>query len=122
MGYQQTPAKIRLDGIDTPERGQAFGKKAKQFTSDMVFGEVVEVHRMDTDRSGRTVALVSVDKQLLTKELVKAGVAWVYDGYCSKPICESWKNFQLRVRIDKRGLWSDLNPIPPWVFGRKKRK
>ena len=67
--------KIRLYGIDTPERGQAFGKKAKQFTSGMVFGKVVEVHRMDTDRYGRTVALVSVDKQLLNKELVKAGLA-----------------------------------------------
>jgi len=63
-------AKIRLYGIDTPERGQAYSKRAKQFTSDMVFGRVVEVHRMDTDRYGRTVALVSMDKQLLNKELV----------------------------------------------------
>jgi len=77
---------------------------------------------MDTDRYGRTVALVSVDKQLLNKELVKAGLAWVYDRYCSEPICESWKNFQLRAKFDKRGLWADPNPIPPWEFRRKKRK
>ena len=114
--------KIRLYGIDTPEKGQAFGKKAKQFTSGMVFGKVVEVQQMDTDRYGRTVALVSVDKQLLNKELVKAGLAWVYDRYCSEPICESWRNFQLRAKIDKRGLWADSNPIPPWEFRRKKRK
>ena len=114
--------RIRLYGIDTPEKGQAFGKKAKQFTSRMVFGKVVEVHQMDTDRYGRTVALVSVDKQLLNKELVKAGLAWVYDRYCSEPICESWRNFQLRAKIDKRGLWADSNPIPPWEFRRKKRK
>ena len=93
--------RIRLYGIDTPERGQAFGKKAKQFTSRMVFGKVVEVHQMDTDRYGRTVALVSVDKQLLNKELVKAGLAWVYDRYCSEPICESWRNFQLRAKFDQ---------------------
>jgi endonuclease YncB( thermonuclease family) len=114
--------KIRLYGIDTPERGQAFSKKAKQFTSKLVYGKVVEVHRMDTDRYGRTVALVSVDKQLLNKELVKAGLAWVYDRYCSEPICESWGNFQLRAKIDKRGLWADPNPIPPWEFRRKKRR
>ena len=114
--------RIRLYGIDTPERGQAFGKKAKQFTSKMVFGKVVEVHRMDTDRYGRTVALVSADKQLLNKELVKAGLAWVYDRYCSEPICESWRNFQLRAKIDKRGLWADPDPIPPWEFRRKNRK
>ena len=113
--------KIRLYGIDTPERGQPFSKKAKQFTSKMVFGKVVEVHRMDTDRYGRTVALVSVDKQLLNKELVKAGLAWVYDRYCSEPICESWRNFQLRARMDKRGLWADSERIPPWEFRRKKR-
>jgi micrococcal nuclease len=114
--------KIRLYGIDTPERGQAFSKKAKQFTSKLVYGKVVEVHRMDTDRYGRTVALVSVDKQLLNKELVKAGLAWVYDRYCSEPICESWRIFQLRARMDKRGLWSDPERIPPWEFRRKKRK
>jgi endonuclease YncB( thermonuclease family) len=75
--YKQV--KIRLYGINCPERGQAFGNEAKQFTSYMVFEKVVEVHRMDTDRYGLTVALVSVDQQLLNKELVKAGLAWVYD-------------------------------------------
>jgi endonuclease YncB( thermonuclease family) len=114
--------KIRLYGIDTPERGQAFSKRAKQFTSKMVYGKVVEVEVMDTDRYGRTVALISLDKQLLNKELVKNGFAWVYDRYCSEPICESWRNFQLRAKIDKRGLWADPDPVPPWEFRRKKRK
>ena len=77
---------------------------------------------MDTDRYGRTGALVSVDKQLLNMELVKAGSAQVYDRYFSEPICESWKNCQLRVRIDKRGLWSDQNPLPPWEFRGKKKE
>jgi len=67
------------------------------------------------------VALVAVNKRLLNEELVKAGYAWVYDYYCSEPICESWKNFQLRAKFDKRGLWADPNPIPPWEFRRKKR-
>jgi endonuclease YncB( thermonuclease family) len=122
MGAHKKPVKIRLYGIDTPERGQAFSKRAKQFTSDMVFGKIVDVHQMDTDRYGRTVALVSVDKQLLNKELVKAGLAWVYDRYCSEPICESWRSFQLRARMDKRGLWAEPKPVPPWEFRRKKRK
>ena len=114
--------RVRLYGVDTPEKGQAFGKKSKQFTSKMTFGKVVEVHRMDTDRYGRTVALVAVNKRLLNEELVKAGYAWVYDYYCSEPICESWKNFQLRAKIDKRGLWSEPHAIPPWEFRRQKRK
>jgi len=114
--------KIRLYGIDCPEKGQAFGTKAKQFTSDMVFGKIVKVKRIDTDRYGRTVAMVAVGVLLLNEELVKAGLAWVYDYYCDKPICESWKWFQLWARQDKRGLWSDPNPVPPWEYRRKRRK
>jgi endonuclease YncB( thermonuclease family) len=113
--------KIRLYGIDCPEGGQAFSKKAKQFTSKMVYGKVVEVKVMATDRYGRTVAMIFVDKTLLNEELVKAGLAWVYDFYCSEPICESWKNFQIGARFDKRGLWADPDRIPPWEFRRKKR-
>jgi endonuclease YncB( thermonuclease family) len=77
---------------------------------------------MTTDRYGRTVAMIYADKRLLNEELVKAGLAWVYDFYCSEPICESWKNFQLGARLDKRGLWGDSGEIPPWEFRRQKRK
>ena len=114
--------KIRLYGIDTPEREQAFSKRAKQFTSKLVYGKVVEVKVMATDRYGRTVAMIYADKTLLNEELVKAGLAWVYWKYCHHPICESWKNFQLGARFDKRGLWADADPIPPWEFRRKRRK
>ena len=114
--------KIRLYGIDTPEKGQAFSKRAKQFTSKMAYGRIVEVKVMATDRYGRTVAMIYADKTLLNEELVKAGLAWVYWKYCHHPICESWKNFQLGARMDKRGLWVDPNRIPPWEFRRKRRK
>jgi micrococcal nuclease len=56
-----TPFKIRLYGIDCPERGQAFGKRAKQFTSDMVFLKHVKIEPVDKDRYGRLVACVFVD-------------------------------------------------------------
>ena len=81
--------KIRLYGIDTQESGQPFSKRAKQFTSKMVYGKVVEVKVMATDMYGRTVAMIYSDKTLLNEELVNAGLAWVYDFYCSEPICES---------------------------------
>jgi endonuclease YncB( thermonuclease family) len=109
--------KIRLYGIDTLEKGQAFSKRAKQFTP-----KVVEVKAMATDQYGRTVAMIYADKNLLNEELVKAGLAWVYWKYCYHPICESWKNFQIGARFDKRGLWSDPDCIPPWEFRRKRRK
>jgi endonuclease YncB( thermonuclease family) len=114
--------KIHLYGIDTPERDQAFSKKAKQFTSKMVYGKVVEVELVDIDRYGRTVALLTVFKRLVNEELVNAGFAWVYTRYCDRPICERWKVLEYEAREAKRGLWNDPNPIPPWEFRRKKRK
>ena len=55
--------KIQLYGVDCPEKRQDFGTRAKQFTSGMVFGRTVEVEPVDTDRYGRTVAVVKVDSK-----------------------------------------------------------
>jgi len=113
---------VSLYGIDCPEEGQPFSHQAMRFTSKMILGKVVEVHRMDTDKQGRTVALVSVNRSLLNEELVKAGLAWVYNWHCHEMICETWKHYQLRAKIDKRGLWSEPEPISPWKFRRQKKK
>ena len=119
-GKQQV--KIRLYGIDCPERGQAFSRKAKQFISEMVFGKEVEVEPVDVDRYGRLVALVTISESLVNEELVNAGFAWVYTRYCDRPICERWKVLENEAREAKRGLWADPNPLPPWEFRRQERK
>ena len=114
--------KIRLYGIDCPEGGQAFSKRAKQFTSKMVFGKVVEVGAITVDHYGRTVSLVYVEGKGVCDELIRAGLAWVYYLYCNLPICAEWKNLEAEAKEAKRGLWSEHNPIPPWEFRRQKRK
>jgi endonuclease YncB( thermonuclease family) len=114
--------KTRLYGIDCPEGEQAFSKRARQFTSKLVYGKIVEVTVMDTDRYGRTVALVAVNKQILNEELLKAGYAWVYYKYCHEMICHAWADYQFAAKLDKRGLWRDPDPIPPWEFRKKRRK
>ena len=122
MGSHNKQVRIRLYGIDCPEKSQAFGKRAKQFTSKLVYGKVVEVEVMDTDRYGRTVAMIYADKILLNEELLKAGLAWVYYKYCHELVCHAWADYQFAAKLDKRGLWSDPDPIPPWEFRRKRRK
>jgi len=112
--------KIRLYGIDTPENHQAFGKKAKQFTSDLVYGKIVEVETKDIDRYGRTVGLVYINGESLNEALIKNGYAWIYRKYCKEDFCKDWLNFESTAREGRVGLWSDLNPIPPWDFRRKK--
>ena len=71
--------KVRLYGVDCPEKNQDFGQRAKEFASQNVFGKVVEVEPIDTDRYGRTVGLVYLDnKYSLNEALINSGYAWVY--------------------------------------------
>jgi len=110
----QTQVKIRLYGIDTPERRQPFGTKAKQFTSDLCFGKTVEVETVDTDRYGRTVALIrSENGKVLKEEILSVGFAWVYERYCMKSICSEWKRLEDEARAVGLGLWKDKDPVPP---------
>ena len=119
--HASKPVIILLYGIDTPEKKQAFGQKAKQFTADMVAGRVVEVEEVTVDRYGRTVGIVRKGTECLNEELVTAGFAWVYTRYCDKSICEGWQQLEHAARADRRGLWQDKNPIPPWEWRRIKR-
>jgi len=113
--------KIRIYGIDCPEGHQDFGSRAKHFTSDMVFGKMVDVKRMDTDRYGRTVGVVSIDGKTLNEELLKSGMAWFFTKYCKESFCGQWKQYEERARSGKVGLWSMPNPIPPWDFRQAKK-
>ena len=114
--------KIRLYGIYCPEHQQDFSQKAKEFTSKMVFGKIIEVRPMATDRYGRTVGIVNIGEKSLNEELVKAGLAWVYMQNCKESFCSRWKKFQDDARRAKLGLWCDPNPTPPWDRSKKKSK
>ena len=116
------PQKIRLYGIDCPEKRQPFGKKAKQFTSELVFGKVVEVEPVTTDRYGRTVAFVRVENITVNEELIKEGLGWVYVRYCKLPLCVEWQGLQLAAQAVKRGLWGDSGGVPPWEYRRHKKR
>ena len=116
----KTQYKIRLYGIDTPEKAQDFGKRAKQFTSDLVYGKDVKVIQEDIDRYGRIVGMVYVDDICVNEAIVKNGFAWVYQKYCSKPICQKWLELEKEARSNRSGLWRHDNPVPPWDFRRGK--
>jgi len=74
--------RVRLHGIDCPEKEQPFGTRAKQFTSDLAFRKEVMVYVKDTDSYGRIVAEVILpDGSSLNKELVFVGLAWWYRKY-----------------------------------------
>lgn len=104
--------KVRLHGIDCPERKQDFGNKAKLFTSELAFGKVVTITDLDKDRYGRTIGIVGLpDGRILNRELLKAGLAWHYKKYDN---AADWANLELEARKRKIGIWSMKNPVAPW--------
>ena len=106
--------KIRLNGIDCPEKRQAFGQRAKQFTSKLAFGKNVTVKTFGHDKYGRTIGdVILPDGSALNEELVKAGLAWWYEKY-SKDI--RLRDLQEEARQAKRGLWVYPDPVPPWEW------
>jgi endonuclease YncB( thermonuclease family) len=108
--------KIRLYGVDCPEKSQDFGTKAKQFTANMVFGKIVEVKEIDRDRYGRTVGIVLIEEKTLNAEILKSGLAWVYSRYCNQAFCSDWQVIQNVAKKARIGLWSHPNPVPPWEY------
>ena len=111
--------KLRLEEVDCPESGQPFGKYAKQFTSDQVFGKMISFIATDTDRYGRTIAKVYYDGgKYLSSELIKAGFGWWYY-YYSKD--KSLEKLEKEAQIHKLGLWQDHSAIAPWEYRRQNR-
>jgi len=106
--------KIRLKGIDCPEKAQAYGNKAKQFTKDLVAGQTVTIQEHGEDRYQRIIGDVILDDgRSLSQELVKAGYAWWDFKYSDD---EQLGILEVKAKIAKAGLWKDTNPLPPWIF------
>jgi Staphylococcal nuclease homologue len=116
--------RVRVAWIDAPERSQAFGQRAKQAMSSLVFGKDVErFHAID--RYGRLVCMVFVDGQDAGLELIKEGFAWVYSKYlpeASGEIQQSYTAAEAAARAARIDLWADADPQPPWEFRRAERE
>jgi len=113
----QEPVKIRLANIDAPERKQAFGTRSRQSLSDLCWEKDATYQVQDVDRYGRTVAVVSCAGVNVNRAQVERGMAWVYPKYNKD---RALPELQERARAERRGLWMDKNPTPPWEW-RKRR-
>lgn len=106
---------VRLAYIDCPEKKQPFGNKAKQFASAMCFGKYVTlVHHNKYDRNKRLIAEVILsDGSNLNKQMVKNGFAWHFKKYSTN---DEYAQLETEARMNKIGLWSESNPVPPWKW------
>jgi len=105
--------KVRLNGIDSPERKQAFSKKAKQALSALIFDKVVTVAYKKKDRYGRVLGEVYVDGINVNHEMVRRGMAWHFTRYSDD---KDLARLEQEARKNKVGLWSDPNAVAPWEF------
>ena len=115
--------KIRLAGIDAPEKAQAFGQASKQSLAEMVFNKKVSVLWTKRDRYHRLIGKVLIDDMDVCLEQIKRGMAWHYKKYQNEQSLtdrELYSSTEIKVKNSKLGLWKDVETIPPWEFRRIK--
>lgn len=114
--------KVRLAGIDAPEKAQAFGQKSRESLEELVAGRTVIVETHKKDRYGRAIGKILVNGQDMNIEQIRRGLAWFYRQYESELTPDdrqSYDRSETEAREFRKGLWSDRNPTPPWEFRRQ---
>ena len=130
-----TKIKVRFYGIDAPETekrnrktgrvskpGQPYGEEVFKTLEEKVYRQRVRLDIMDIDRYKRAVAVVWLGNRNINREMVREGWAWAYRQYLDRPHASEYIDAEEQARKEKRGLWQQYNPQPPWEFWRLLRK
>ena len=110
---------IRLAEIDAPEKRQAYNQESKQSLSNVCFDKNAIIKAQKQDRYRRLIAYVYCYGKDASAEQVNRGMAWVFDRYVSD---HSLNSVQDTARSDRRGLWNDSAPVPPWEWRKARHK
>lgn len=124
LASDQTRYKIRLQGIDAPEKKQAFGQACKTSLMRLSDDQAAQVEAFKQDRYGRIVAKVTVNGKDLALEQIKAGCGWHYAAYEKEQSLGDQKAYtqaEQQARAAERGLWQDARPIAPWNYRQQQR-
>lgn len=116
--------KIRLAGIDAPEKAQPFGSRAKLALSSLAYGREARANCGKPDRYGRQVCKIIVAGRDVNAAMIESGMAWHYAAYAKTQPREdalAYARAQDRARLQRAGLWTDAAPVAPWDWRRAKR-
>lgn len=116
LKVQGAQVRVRLARIDAPEKKQAFGRRSEQSLRELVWKRVVTAKWHQLDRYGRPIAEIFVDEFDVNAEQVRRGMAWVYRAYSRDP---ELVRLEEEARAERRGLWSEPNPVAPWVWRKQ---
>src|SRR5262249_33358387 len=102
--------KIRLLGIDAPEKAQAYGEKSRVTLAALIAGTGVKVDLFVQDRYGRDLGKVWLGDMDVNLEMVKRGMAWHY-AYFEKqqppPDRKTYAAAEADAAMAHLGLWKD---------------
>lgn len=122
LGSDNKRYKIRLQGIDAPEKRQNYGTACGQKLSAMTLNQRVDVEAYKKDRYGRIIAKVTSGDRDMALELIKQGCGWHYKAYAAE---QSWRDrrayasAEKQARHNKQGLWQDARPEAPWDYRKR---
>jgi micrococcal nuclease len=112
--------RVRLDGIDAPERGQAFGVRSRQSLAQLCAAKTAQVEDRGKDRYGRTLGVVVCGAFEANSEQVRRGMAWVFRQYA--PLGSALYELETYARLRQIGLWADPRAVAPWEWRTRKAK
>ncbi|EBL7509829.1 micrococcal nuclease [Salmonella enterica subsp. enterica] len=111
------PVRIRLANIDAPEKKQAYGRWSLNQLKSLIAAQPVTVTYTQTDRYGRIIGRVFTTNGIEASHfMVKSGAAWVYERYNTDKALPA---LQREAQTQRRGLWTNQNPVPPWEWRNK---
>ncbi|EMM5305385.1 thermonuclease family protein [Klebsiella aerogenes] len=114
---ERQPVRVRLLNIDAPEKKQPFGRWSTNQLKALLAGQPVTVTYTQTDRYGRVLGrVVTANGAEANRQQVLKGAAWVYERYNTD---NSLPALQREAQTQKRGLWADNQPVPPWEWRHK---
>ena len=116
--HPEAKYKVRLYGIDAPEKAMKHGADAKAVLQDKILGKDVVVKVINTDRYGRAVGKIMLGARYINAEMVAEGHAWHYIDFAKEEY--DLAAAEKSARANRRGLWQENNPMPPWEFRNKK--
>ena len=113
--------KIRMAGIDAPERDQPFGTQSQAMLTDYLASGNIQLAEHGTDNYGRTLATVYVGDRNINLLMVQSGGAWMYRKYNDSP---DFVSAEAVAKQTKAGLWATTFhvPVAPWIWRETKRK
>ena len=124
LDFAKRQHKVRIQGIDAPEKKQPFGARSRQSLADMAFSAQAVAECSKRDRYGRLVCKVSVGQLDVGLEQVRRGMAWWYRRYQAELTTEERLTYgaaEKEARSSQVGLWHERGAIAPWDFRAKRR-